>query len=190
MVWNVQAPWDVYPSPTLCGLCLKVLRGRNGDADKKPIPTLTKDENRPSGRASGACRYPQRRYFESFCFEHARQAADAVFASKGATHAEGGQGRRRASNAVHDQADHCHRRDEAGRDAWRRCRRKARWHFRHDGKGGGLRVRSRASTGHHGTSGRSSGIPTCKAQSKDALPRSALQQSRSIKAQGMACAVR
>ena len=41
------------------------------------------------------------------------------------------------------------------------------------------------STGHHGTSGRSSGIPTCKAQSKDALPRSALQQSRSIKAQGM-----
>ena len=53
MVWNVQAPWDVYPSPTLCGLCLKVLRGRNGDADKKPIPTLTKDENRPSGRTTG-----------------------------------------------------------------------------------------------------------------------------------------
>ena len=97
---------------------------------------------------------------------------------------------RRASNAVHDQADHRHRRDEAGRDAWRRCRRKARWHFRHDGKGGDLRVRGQASTGHHGTSGRSSGIPTCKAQSKDALPRSALQQSRSIKAQGMACAVR
>ena len=77
-----------------------------------------------------------------------------------------------------------------GRDAWRRCRRKARWHFRHDGKGGGLRVRSRASTGHHGTSGRSSGIPTCKAQSKDGLPLPALQQPRSIKAQGMACAVR
>ena len=53
MVWNVQAPWDVHPSPTLCGLCLKVLRGRNGDADKKPIPTLTKDENRPSGRTTG-----------------------------------------------------------------------------------------------------------------------------------------
>ena len=53
MVWNVQAPWDVYPSPTLCGLCLKVLKGRNGDADKKPIPTLTKDENRPSGRTTG-----------------------------------------------------------------------------------------------------------------------------------------
>ena len=67
-----------------------------------------------------------------------------------------GRGLRRASNAVHDTSfDHCHRRDEAGRDAWRRCRRKARWHFRHDGKGGGLRVRSRASTGHHGTSGRS-----------------------------------
>lgn len=48
MVWNVQAPWDVYPSPTLCGLCLKVLRGRNGDADKKPIPTLTKDVNSTS----------------------------------------------------------------------------------------------------------------------------------------------
>ena len=60
--------------------------------------------NRPSGRASGACGYPQRRYFESFCFEHARQAADAVFASKGATHAEGGQGLRRASNAVHGTA--------------------------------------------------------------------------------------
>ena len=48
MVWNVQAPWDVYPSPTLCGLCLKVLRGRNGDADKKPFPTLTKDVNSTS----------------------------------------------------------------------------------------------------------------------------------------------
>lgn len=48
MVWNVQAPWDVYPSPTLCGLCLKVLKGRNGDADKKPIPTLTKDVNSTS----------------------------------------------------------------------------------------------------------------------------------------------
>ena len=83
MVGNVQAPWDVHPSPTLCGLCLKVLRGRSGDADKKPLPTLTKDVYRPSGRASGTCGYPQRRYFESFCFEHARQAADAVFACKG-----------------------------------------------------------------------------------------------------------
>ena len=54
LVWNVQAPWDVYPSPTLCGLCLKVLRGRNGDADKKPFPTLTKDDNRPSGRSTPA----------------------------------------------------------------------------------------------------------------------------------------
>ena len=157
---------------------------------RNPFQHRRRMSTRPSGRVGGTCGYPQRRYFESICFEHARQAPDAVLASKGATHAEGGQGLRRASNAVHDQADHRHRRDEAGRDAWRRCRRKARWHFRHDGKGGGLRVRGQASTGHHGTSGRSSGIPTCKAQSKDGLPLPALQQPRSIKAQGMACAVR
>ena len=49
----------------------------------------------------------------------------------------------------------------AGRDAWRRCRRKARWHFRHDGKRGKPpRVRSRASDRTSRTSGRSSGIPT------------------------------
>ena len=153
MVGNVQAPWDVHPSSTLCGQWLKALRGRSGAAGKKPFPTLTKDVNRPSGRASGACGYPQRRHFESICFEHARQAADAVFACKGETHAESGQGRRLATHAVHDQSDRRHGRDEAGSDAWRRCRRRTRWHFRHDGKGGSLRVRSRASTGHQGTYG-------------------------------------
>ena len=103
MVGNIQAPWDVHPSPTLCGRWLKALRGRSGAAGKKPLPTLTKDVDRPSGRASGTCGYPQRRNFESFRFEHARQAADAVFACKGETHAEGRQGRRSAANAVHDQ---------------------------------------------------------------------------------------
>ena len=190
MVGNVQAPWDVHPSSTLCGQWLKALRGRSGAAGWKPLPTLTKDVNRPSGRASGSCGYPQRRYFESICFEHARQAANAVFACKGETHAEGRQGRRSATDAVHDQADHRYGRDEAGRDAWRRCRRQARRHFRHDGKGGGLCVRSRASTGHHGTPSRPSGFPTFKAQSQDTLPRTALQQSRSIQAQGLACTFR
>ena len=156
MVGNVQAPWDVHPSPTLCGRWLKALRGRSGAAGKKPLPTLTKDVDRPSGRASGTCGYPQRRNFESFRFEHVRQAADAVSACKGETHAEGRQGRRSAANAVHDQADHRHRRDEAGRDAGRRCRRQACRHFRYDGKGGGLRVRSgrRASTTVRSTSAR------------------------------------
>jgi len=130
LVGNIQAPWDVHPSPTLCGRWLKALRGRSGAAGKKPLPTLTKDVDRPSGRASGTCGYPQRRNFESFRFEHARQAADAVFACKGETHAEGRQGRRSAANAVHDQADHRHRRDEAGRDAGRRCRRQVCRHFR------------------------------------------------------------
>ncbi len=53
MVGNVQAPWDVHPSSALCGQRLKALRGRSGASDKKPFPTLTKDENRPSGRTTG-----------------------------------------------------------------------------------------------------------------------------------------
>ena len=85
-----------------------------------------------------------------------------------------GQGRRRASNAVHDQADHRHRRAKQdvtlGVDAGARHV----WHFRHDGRRGRSSRRGQVSTGHHGTSGRSSGIPTCKAQPKDALPLPAL----------------
>ena len=197
MVWNVQAPWDVHPSPTLCGLCLKVLRGRNGDADKKPIPTLTKDENRPSGRTTGL-RAEQAEpagirkgdTLKVFVLNMRGKPLMPCSPAKARHMLKAGKAvvvRRTPFTIKLTIATGETKQDVTlGVDAG----------ARHVGisatteKGGGLRVRSRASTGHHGTSGRSSGIPTCKAQSKDALPRSALQQSRSIKAQGMACAVR
>ena len=157
---------------------------------RNPFQHRRRMSTRPLGRVSGTCGYPQRRNFESIRFEHARPAPDAVFPRQGEALAQGQEGRGEAPDTVHHSAYDCHGRDEAGCDAGRRCRCKAHWPFRLDGKGRGLCVRSRASTGHHRTFVCPSGFSSSQASSQDALSCTALFEPRSLEAHRVACAVR